>query len=199
MTTVQLSNRSNNQKLVIGASVLGGIAVLALLAKFLVFGQQSYLVPTQTLAVGSSLDGQTYKSVRANLGNLSSMYLPANSKPAGFATQALPAGMLVPLTAIAPSSPGTVVRLVITTKTALQTGLHAGSKIQIWSAQKLADNQFDTPKRIVPEATLAKVIKQTGVFAGQNQEIEVLMTPANAPAVMAALASNSPVFVVAEQ
>jgi len=181
--------------------VVGGLLILAALISVKVFwlDQQRYLVPARTIPAGANLSDAQWKSVSANLGSLGVGYLGANAKPAGYALQPLPANNLVARASVASTAPDSLSRLVITTKTQLGTTVHSGSRVAIWSAQRLENNQFDVPKRLVSLASVARVSKASGVFASTNQQVEVLIDPLQTPAVLAAMASDSPIFLVAAQ
>ena len=42
-------------------------------------------------------------------------------------------------------------------------------------------------------------MKQQGVFASKAQDVEVLINPLQAPAVISAMATDSPIFLVAQE
>lgn len=174
-------------------------AVLALCIKFMVMDQQHYLVPDRSVAAGESLNQVSWNSVNANLGNLSGQYLLAGKRPAGFASQTLESGQLVPKSSISLLSPGQVARVVVTTKTQLGQGIRTGAKVAIWSAEKLQNNQFDAPRRIVANAVVARVIKPQGMFSAASQQVELMIPPIQTPIVLSAMATDSTIFLVAVQ
>ena len=177
------------------------VLVIAALAavKLVWLDQQRYLVPAQTVPAGANLAAASWRPVSANLGQLGVGYLPATVAPKGFALEPLPAGNLVARSSVSQLAPDSLSRLVITTKTQLGQSVRAGARVAIWSAQRLDNNQFDVPKRLVAVASVARVAKASGVFASTNQQVEVLISPLQTPAVLAAMASDSPIFLVAAQ
>ena len=175
------------------------VAILGLGIKIVWFDTTSYLVPTSVVPVGSRLSAEKFRSVRLNLGQLGGHYLKAGKTPAGFASKTLQPNQLIATSSLSASAPETVARVVVTNKTQIGSGVHAGGEVSIWSARRLANNQFDVPKRLVAKAVVSKVIKNSAVFGGQNQQVEVLVAPLQAPAILAAMASDSPIFLVALQ
>jgi hypothetical protein len=181
----------------------GGVGLVVVAAafclKFFVFNQQQYLVPVHTIAMGESLDSQEFRVANLSLGPLGSKYLHGRTKPHGYASQPIFAGNLVARAAISATAPADFVRLVVTSKTALGTAIHAGSIVAIWSAARLTGNEYDVPKRLAGAVSVARVVKQQGVFASKPQEVEVLINPLQAPAVISAMATDSPIFLVAQE
>jgi hypothetical protein len=175
------------------------VVVVAVCLKFFVFNQQQYLVPVHTLAMGESLDSQTSRVANLSLGSMGVRYLKGTVKPRGFASQPIYAGDLVARSAISGVAPSEFVRLVVTSKTALGASIHAGSIVAIWSAARLSGNEFDAPKRLAAAVSVTRVVKQQGVFASKAQDVEVLINPLQAPAVISAMATDSPIFLVAQE
>lgn len=180
-------------------SVAIAVGIIGLGVKAIWFDSQGYLVPTRSIPVGANLTNEKFRLIHINLGQIAGSYLSNANAPKGFAQTTLTAGQLVSKTSISPWAPATVERIVVTNKTQLGSGVHAGARVSIWSAKRLENNQFDVPKRLVAHATVARVIKGSAVFGSQNQQVEVLVNPTQTPALLAAMASESPIFLVAEQ
>jgi len=175
------------------------LALATLATKYFVFDQQRYLVPTHSVAPGESLDQVAWNAVTANLGTLANNYVSASSKPAGFATQALNPGELVPRSSLSSLKPGAVARVVVTTKTQLGHGVRTGARVAVWAAERLQNNQFDAPKQIVSSAVVARVLKQQAMFSAASQQVELMISPIQTPIVLSAMATDSAIFLVAQQ
>jgi hypothetical protein len=175
------------------------VGVLGLGVKAIWFDQNRYLVPVGVVPEGSNLALEKWRSVPANLGVLGTKYLGAAAQPRGFALATLFPGRLVARSAVGSAAPGSLARVVVTNKTQLGSGIHPAATVAIWASQRLAMNQFDTPKRLVARATVSRVIKSSPMFGGQNQQVEVLIDPLQTPAVLSAMASDSAIFLVAQQ
>jgi hypothetical protein len=202
MATNVLGNQvklGSNRKLVRVTGAFVALALAVLGAKFFILDQQHYLVPSRAVAPGEPLNRVSWNTVNANLGNLASHYLPADHKPQGYALQALSPGQLVPLVATARLQPGTFARLVVTTKTQLGQGIRTGAKVAIWASEKLQNNQFDAPKRIVANAVVARVLKQQAMFSSASQQVELMVAPIQTPIVLSAVATDSAIFLVSQQ
>lgn len=180
-------------------SVAIAVGILGLGVKAIWFDSQGYLVPSRSIPVGANLANEKFRLVHINLGQLAGSYLSNAHAPRGFAQTTLAAGQLVSKTSVSRWAPATIERIVVTNKTQLGSGVHSGARVSIWSAKRLENNQFDVPKRLVAAATVARVIKGSAVFGSQNQQVEVLVNPTQTPALLAAMASESPIFLVAEQ
>jgi len=182
-------------KLVIAVIVF---AVLAVGVKFIFLDQTRYLVPGQTVPQGASLATVSWNEVSANLGAIGGQYLPAGVRPVGFAAADLGAGQLVPKTAVSHWSPKQLSRVVVTSKTQLSQNVVAGAKVTVWAAKKV-QMSYDAPQLLVGSAKVARVVKASGVFASQNQQVELLVDPIDAPVLLDAMASDSAIFLVAGQ
>lgn len=199
MVTVNLGGSSAKTKIIRYSVAFVLVAAVAVILKFTVFNRQAYLVPIHTIAIGDSLTGQQWRRVNLNLGSLSKRYFDETHEPSGYAGQALIAGNLVAKASVTEVRPNDFVRLVISSKTELTAAVRPGAVVSIWSSQRLSGNQFDVPKRLAAAVSVTKVLKQQGVFTSKAQQVEILINPLQAPAVMAAMASDSPIFFVSQQ
>lgn len=173
--------------------------VLGLGVKAIWFDSRVYLVPARVIPVGANLASEKFRVLHVNLGQVGGAYLSGAGHPRGFAQATLAAGLLIRRSDISAWAPSSVERIVVTNKTQLGSGVHAGAAVSVWSAQRLDNNQFGAPKRLVGRATVSRVIKGSAVFGSQSQQVEILVQPIQTPAVLEAMASESPIFLVAEQ
>ena len=192
---IRLGGSGNLGKYVLAALL---IAALAIGVKVVFLDQTRYLVPGRTVPQGSSLATVPWNEVSANLGSLSSNYVAAGVAPSGFAAEDLGRGQLVPKTSIGPWTPQQLSRVVITSKTQLSQNVVPGARVAVWAARKM-QNTFDAPKLLVDSAKVAQVVKPANVFAGQSQQVELLVDPIDTPALLDAMASDSAIFLVAKQ
>lgn len=199
MATINFGGSSAKSRLIKYSSIGLVLAAALLCLKLFVLTQQPYLVPVHTIAEGESLSGQKWHQTNLNLGALGGKYLGGTKTPSGYAVVSLPAGELVSKAQVTSVTPGDFVRLVVTSKTEIGSSIRAGSIVAIWSTARLSGNQFDVPKRLAGAVSVIRRVKQQGVFASKSQEVEVLINPIQAPAVISAMASDSPIFLLAEQ
>ena len=195
MNAVRLGGGSKWTKYVIGALA---VALVAVAAKFMFMDQGRYLVPGQTVPQGSSLATVQWGEVSANLGGLAAVYLPAGTLPTGFAASDLQAGQLVAKTAVSPWAPRQLSRVVVTSKTQLSQNVRAGASVAVWAAKKV-QMAYDVPTLLVASAKVARVVQAQGVFSAQNQQVELLVNPNDAPTLLDAMAGDSAIFLVAKQ
>ena len=193
----KLGSRGIGWKAIVSIGLVVGI--LGLGVKAIWFDSTAYLVPTGVIPVGARLANETFKTVRMNLGQLRGQYLRADTVPKGFANQTLRANQLVPTSSVVAIPPESVARLVVTNKTQIGSGIRSGAEVSVWSAKRLSNNLFDAPKQLVSRAVVSKVIKGSAVFGGQSQQVEILVDPIKSPALLSAMASDSPIFLVARQ
>jgi len=188
-----------------GSNKIGKIAIVAISVvavaigiKFAFLDQSRYLVPGQTVPQGASLATASWSEVSANLGAIGGQYLLAGSVPRGFATTDLVAGQLVPSSAVSQVSAQNLSRVVVTSKTQLSQNVVPGARVTVWAAKRVL-NTYEPPQLLVSAAKVAQVVKATGVFASQNQQVELLVNPTEAPAILDAMAGDSAIFLVARQ
>lgn len=174
------------------------VAAIAVGIKFAFLDQTRYLVPGQTVPQGSSLATVSWSEVSANLGAVGGQYLLAGSLPRGFAATDLVAGQLVPSSSVTQVSAEKLARVVVTSKTQLSQNVVAGARVSVWAAKRVL-NTYEPPQLLVGSAKVAQVVKATGVFASQNQQVELLVSPLDAPAILDAMAGDSAIFLVARQ
>lgn len=200
MVTVNLPGKMGTSALAI--RILAGLLVVAALglgAKAIWFDQTRYLVAHRVVPIGANLAHEKWDEVGISLGKLAGSYLQGGKTPTGFAQATIGAGQLVPLSAVGKRAPETRARLVLTNKTALGSGVRSGAEVSIWSTRRISAGVLDAPRRLVAKATVARIIKGGEVFGGQSQQVEVLVTPMQAPLLLEAMASESPIFLVAGQ
>lgn len=200
MATINLAGRStfsNGWVKWLAIAIVAG--VLGLGAKAVWFDQQRYLVPVSVVPEGAKLQTVQWRAVPASLGALGGQYVTAAKAPRGFALSTLFPNKLVQVSQLGAFAPDSLARVVVTNKTQLGSGVHAGAAVAIWSAQRLQANQYDAPKRLVAHAQVSRVIKNSAMFGAQSQQVEVLIQPIQTPAVLQAMASDSAIFLVAQQ
>jgi len=181
----------------LAVAVVAGVVGLGV--KSIWFDQQKYLVPTTVVPQGANLAKLQWRAAPANLGSLGGKYLAAGSRPTGYALTTLFPGHLVERADVGQFAPDSLARVVVINKTQLGSGIHSGADVAIWAAARLSGNQFDAPKKLVVHAKVARLIKASAMFGSQNQQVEVLIAPIETPAVLEAMASDSAVFLVAQQ
>jgi hypothetical protein len=71
--------------------------------------------------------------------------------------------------------------------------------VAVWAAERLQNNQFDAPKQIVSSAVVARVLKQQAMFSAASQQVELMISPIQTPIVLSAMATDSAIFLVAQQ
>ena len=197
ISLVKHRSLSSGWKNWLAALLVAGI--LGLGVKTIWFDTTGYLVPDGVIPVGANLATEHFKVVRLSLGSISGNYLTSSSQPVGYASATMAPGQLIAKTSLSSFPPESISRLVVTNKTQLGSGIRSGATVSVWTSKRLASNQFDAPSRLVSRAVVSKVIKNSAVFGGQNQQVEILVKPIQAPAILAAMASDSPIFLVAEQ
>ena len=171
------------------------LCLVAVLAKVLFFSGQAYLVLTQDLPVGASISQGSFSQVQAQLGSLGASYLTTDSKPRGYLAHAIRAGELIAHSALVAKPIAGKTRVVVTSKTLLSKAIRVGSEVEVWSVKRI-DNELQPPVQLAASAIVAQLIKTEGVFANQNQQVELLVASETAPLILDSVAADASVFLV---
>ncbi|MFM5904541.1 MAG: hypothetical protein ACKORF_00310 [Micrococcales bacterium] len=192
-SAIRLQTPVSKTKYLIGIGLT--LCLLAVLAKVLFFSGASYLVLTQDLPAGASIAQGNFSQVQAQLGSLGGSYLTTDTRPKGFLTHPLRAGELIAHSALQARPSVGQTRVVVTSKTLVSKAIRVGSQVQVWSVKRI-DNELQPPVELAENAIVAQVIKTEGVFANQNQQVELLVPSETAPLILDSVAADAAIFLV---
>lgn len=173
--------------------VLVGVAGIALILYGLMRPLPSYLVAARDLVPGETISADSVTSVNLDLGPLAQLYL--NELTPGVATSDfVAAGELIPKRLLGDSllPSQTLMRIIPQTQPA--STVQPGTLVSIWQVIELEESIEAQP--LVEVAEVVKIIEPDGLFASENPQLEILLSKSQAAAVIRAIASEVPIFVM---
>lgn len=151
-------------------------------------------VASGTIVPGEALAEADLAIVEASLGTVDERYIAAGESLDGLVAQrTIGEGELVPQAAVAESTETTTV--VIAAATDIPSGVGSGSAVELWSAPATEDG-FDTPRILVPDATVAQILEDAAMMAQDDVRIELVVRRAVVAEVLEADASGAALSVV---
>lgn len=156
------------------------------------------LQSARTIIVGEVLTSADFRTVDVGLGVLTDDYLaPAELGPGIIATRTIPAGELVPRTATAAAASARTTTVVIDSSATVPESVEPGTVVELWVAPPLADTRgFETPRVLVPEATVSAAIQAGGMMSQAGTTLELVIDRTDVAAVLAAITDGSALSVV---
>lgn len=169
------------------ASVLGVVTVVTVAdSSTVIYASREMLSPGDRVQ-SSDLDT---RSVR--LGSLGAQYLAEGDIPRGgfVVTRPVPAGELVPTSAVGDVAGATAASIVVNINGELARSIGEGSVVDLWSAKETDNNQFGPPSVLVDSATVVRLIARDGGIADRSaQSVELLVPRTKIAAVLEAIAN----------
>ncbi len=166
---------------------------LALLLMGLLKPLPTYLVATGDLIPGQPLSPGQFMEVELELGSLAPSYA-ANFQPGQMLSEFVAAGELVPLRLLEPIRTGNQTLLRITPAAQPAASVRPGSSVAIWLVAEIEEQS--QPTLLVPAALVVEVIEPDGLFASDVSLYELQLSKDQATAVITALATDLPLFLV---
>jgi hypothetical protein len=151
----------------------------------------------RTLPVGAELTPETLVRTRVRLGVGTGAYLDARiAPPSGLVVlRPVGAGELLPRSALGTSARSVLRPVTVPVPGPLPADLRPGAVVDVWSAARAEglDTTSHVPARLlVPAAAVHAVNRDQDAFATtENAGVEVLVGPAELPAVLDALAADA--------
>lgn len=178
--------------LLIAASIAGvWLVVSASRQTVPVFAASRTLVPGEIVAT----DDLTLVDVA--LGQVGDAYLvPDGFAPGSVATRTIEEGELVPFSAVGDAAAGRVTTVVLRSAIDVPASITAGTTVEVWAAAPLEQGRFDTPRILVPDATVVSVTRDESMIGGGSAALEVVIPRSDVAAALAALADESALSVV---
>lgn len=178
--------------LLIGASIAGvWLVVSAARQTVPVFAASRTLVPGEIVAEGD------LTVVDVALGQVGTAYLvPGGLAEGTVATRTVEKGELVPQSAVGDASAARVTTVVLRSAIDVPASITAGTTVEVWAAAPLEQGRFDTPRILVPDATVVSVTRDESMIGGGSAALEVVIPRADVAAALAALADESALSVV---
>jgi hypothetical protein len=156
------------------------------------------LVAADTLVPGAPIAEGDVRVVDVALGAADRAYLAPEALAEGVvATRTVGEGELVPADAVGPAASAGVTTVVIDTAVAVPASVSAGAAVEVWFAPPTEEaGVFETPRILVPDATVVSVAADDAVVGRAGASLEVVIPREDVPAVLAATANGSTLSVV---
>ncbi|MCT9818718.1 SAF domain-containing protein [Microbacterium sp. W1N] len=176
----------------IAASIAGVWAVVAV-ARTTV----PVFAATRTIVPGEAVSGDDLRVVEVALGQVGEAYTaPGLLEPGAVATRTIAAGELIPRSAVGDAGAARTTTVVVDSATDVPAAIVPGSVVEVWSAAPLEGGRFDTPRILVPAATVAAVATDDGVVASAGASLELVIDRADVADTLAAVAAGASLSVV---
>ncbi len=152
---------------------------------------------SRTLVPGEVVASDDLTVVDVALGQVGGAYLVPGALAEGtIATRTIQKGELVPTSAVGDASAARVTTVVLRSAIDVPASVTAGTVVEVWAAAPLEQGRFDTPRILVPDATIVSVTRDDSMIGGGSAQLEVVIPRADAAAALAALADESALSVV---
>lgn len=151
----------------------------------------------RTIVPGEAVSADDLRVVDVALGQTRDAYAsPASLEPEAIATRTIREGELVPRSAFDAADAAATTTVVIGTAGEVSASVDAGSVVEVWAAPPAEDGGFDTPRILVPSATVVTVTRDDAVVSGDEVSLELVIPRADVAATLAASADGSGLSVV---
>lgn len=156
------------------------------------------LAAARTIVPGEALSSSDFRAVEVALGSAGEAYLAPHTLVDGaVATRVVEEGELVPAVAVGPAEDTRVTTVVVETAADVPAGVAAGTRVELWSAPPLEQpGGFDAPRILIPDATVAEVLRDDGVVGGRGVSVELVIPRADVADTLAAVAGGAALSVV---
>jgi hypothetical protein len=174
------------------ASVAGVWAVVALSRQTSpVYAAAHTIVPGQPVTAGDL----TVMDVA--LGAAADAYLAPGDAPAGaVAARTVAAGELVPASAVISAAQSDVTTVVVHTSADVPSAVHAGAAVELWAAAQRERGVYDTPRVLIPRATVVSVTVDDSMIGGGQAALELVIPRVDVADTLAAISAASALSVV---
>ncbi|QKJ19979.1 SAF domain-containing protein [Microbacterium hominis] len=151
----------------------------------------------RTLVPGEALSADDLRIVEVALGQADAAYLtPATLGDAGVLTRTVEEGELLPVSAVGAPALARTTSVVVRSAAEVPAAVDTGAVVEVWAAPVSAPGEFETPRILIPDATVAAVLRDDGVVGSSGPALELVIARADVAALLAAMAGGSALSVV---
>lgn len=151
----------------------------------------------RTIVPGEAVSADDLRLVEVSLGQLGDAYLQTDALADGLvATRTISSGELVPRSAVDDAATVATTSVVLRSALDVPGSVHAGSVVEVWAAPLLERGTYDTPRILVPDATVVSVTRDDSMIGGGTAALELVIARADVAATLAAMADQSALSVV---
>ena len=150
-----------------------------------------------TLVPGDVISATDVRVVEVALGTLDEAYLsPEELELGAVTTRTVAAGELLPHDAVGAGEDAASTTIVLHTATDVPASVSAGSVVEVWAAPLAEGGGYETPRILVPDATVVSVARDDAVIGTADVALEVVIPRADVSVALAAMADQSALSVV---
>ncbi|MGB4776870.1 SAF domain-containing protein [Microbacterium sp.] len=151
----------------------------------------------RTITPGQAVDADDLRVVEVALGQLEESYAsPATLRPDAVATRTITAGELVPQDAVGDAARARSTTIVVHSATAVPAAVAAGSDVELWAAPQRERGVYETPRILVPSATVVSVDRDETMMGSGGTAVELVIARADVAAALAAVTDGSSLSIV---
>lgn len=152
---------------------------------------------TRTIVPGEAVSADDLRVVEVALGQVGDAYAaPGRLEPGAVATRTIEAGELIPRTSVGDPAAARTTTVVVDSATDVPAALAAGAVVEVWAAEPLEGGRYDTPRILVPAATVAAIAVDDGVVATSGASLELIIDRADVADTLAAVAAGASLSVI---
>ncbi len=155
------------------------------------------LAAARTIVPGEPVLAGDLRVVDVALGPLGDTYLsPGALEPGTVATRTIGEGELVPHSSLGAAGSARTTTVVLRSAGDVPGAVTTGAVVEVWSAPQLERGRFDTPRVLVPTATVLSVSHEDTVMGSAGAMLELVIDRADVAATLAAIADGSSLSIV---
>jgi hypothetical protein len=152
------------------------------------------------LAAGDEVSASDLVGVRVRLGKTASAYLSSAPQPDTVVTRTVAAGELVPVGALGSASARHGTSVVVGVDGELPAAVTVGTPVDVWSAAATAQGsdgpRFKAPRVLVADATVVRVVRDSGLGSSGGVAVEVRVPKAATAQLLDSLANGDDISIL---
>ncbi len=151
----------------------------------------------RTLVEGQEVTAADLRVVEVTLGAAHESYVaPGLLEPGAVLRRTVAEGELLPRDAVTDAGTPTTATVVVESFSDVPASVAAGSIVEVWVAPVSEGGSFDTPRILVPRATVVSVDREGGVLGQAGSSLEIVIDRADTAQTLAAVSDGSALSVV---
>lgn len=155
------------------------------------------LAASHTLVPGTVIGEADVDVVDATLGPATDQYLrPGALEPGAVVTRVVGRGELIAAAAIESGSAARSTTVVISTAGGVPAEVAVGTTVEIWASPLRDRGEYDTPRVLVPSASVRSVARGESVIGGDETSVEVVVPRSDVADLLEAIAGSWSLSVV---
>jgi hypothetical protein len=150
-----------------------------------------------TIVPGQKIARSDLEVVDVALGQVGGAYLRPDALVDGLvATRTISRGELVPSAAVGDAAQARTTRVVVRSAVDVPASVDAGSVVEVWSAPLIDQGEYDAPRILVADATVAAVTRDDSMIGGGSVALELVIPRSDVADVLTAIADEAALSIV---